>query len=495
MEKQMTVTGKLTDASIHVYSRWKSIPWKAVEKDVKRLQSRIAKAVLEKKFRKAQALQWLLTHSHQAKLLAVRRVTTNRGKNTPGVDGVVWRTNRQKIEAVERLHRRGYAPLPLRRIYIPKKDGRKRPLSIPTMHDRAMQALYKMALDPVAETTADPNSYGFRTHRRCADAIGQCYITLAKRQSPAWILEGDIKACFDEISHRWILDHILLDRQILGKWLKAGYIEEKTVYPTRKGTPQGGIISPTIANMVLDGLEPAARASVPSRLKGNLRPKVNVIRYADDFIVTGDSQELLETRIKPAIESFLAKRGLQLSEAKTRITPIESGFDFLSQNVRKYKGKLLIKPSRDSIRSVLSNINQGIRKYRGVAAEVLIGALNPILRGWVNYHRHVVAKGSFSVLSNHLYRQLWKWMRRRHGNKNKHWLARKYWLSGKKPWVFTTQVRKKGKEQIYELLHPHRVVIIRHTKIRGNANPYDPSWKSYFHNRKQVLARQKMCLA
>ena len=250
---------------------------------------------MEKKYRKAKSLQWLLTHSYHGKLLAVKRVTTNKGKNTPGVDGVVWQTAPEKMAAVTDLDRRGYAPQPLRRIYIPKKNGRKRPLSIPTMHDRAMQALYKMALDPVAETTADPNSYGFRPHRRCADAIKQCYIILARKQSPTWILEGDIKACFDEISHEWILDNILLDKQILEKWLKAGYIEEKTVYPTPKGTPQGGIISPTIANMVLDGLEAAAKASAPHG-EGNISPKIHVIRYADDFIITGDSKDLLETK-------------------------------------------------------------------------------------------------------------------------------------------------------------------------------------------------------
>ena len=488
------MTVKQTDASIHVYSRWKSIPWKAVEKDVKRLQSRIAKAVWEKKYRKAKSLQWLLTHSYQAKLLAVRRVTSNRGKNTPGVDGVVWRTERQKMAAVARLRRRGYAPLPLRRIYIPKKNGRKRPLSIPTMHDRAMQALYKMALDPVAETIADPNSYGFRPYRRCADAIEQCFIILARKPSPTWILEGDIKACFDEISHKWILDNILLDKQVLGKWLRAGYIEEKTVYPTNKGTPQGGIISPTIANMVLDGLEQAAKASVPPWRAGQTRPKINVIRYADDFIITGESKHLLESKVKPAIETFLEQRGLTLSEAKTRITHINSGFDFLSQNIRKYNNKLLIKPSKDSIRSLQSNINLTIRKRRGVAAEILIGALNPILRGWVNYHRHVVAKRTFSKIHQYLFRQLWKWIRRRHGNKNIRWLTRKYWQSGSRLGIFTTTIKKKGEEQVYELFHPQRVAIVRHTKIRGYANPYDPNWRSYFHNRRYTLAKQKMCV-
>jgi RNA-directed DNA polymerase len=491
---EMQMTEKSTDASIRAYSHWNQIPWEAVEQSVRRLQTRIAKAVMEKNHRKVNALQWILTHSYHAKLLAVRRVTTNRGKNTPGVDGVVWKSARRKMTAANSLRRKGYAPQPLRRVYIPKKNGKKRPLSIPTMYDRAMQALYKMALDPVAETTADPNSYGFRPHRRCADAIGQCYIALAKKISPTWILEGDIKACFDEISHEWILNNIPLDKKILSKWLKAGHIEEKTVYPTRKGTPQGGIISPTIANMVLDGLEGAAIASVPTRLYGRIRPKVNVIRYADDFIVTGDSKQLLEDKVKPAIESFLKTRGLQLSEEKTHLTHIESGFSFLSQNVRKYKGKLLITPTKDSIRSVLENINNIIRKYRGVAAEVLIGALNPVLRGWVNYHRHVVAKDTFSVVSNHLYRQLWKWMRRRHGKKNKHWLARKYWLVGKRPWVFSTRAIRHGAEHVYELFHPHRVAIVRHTKIRANANPYDPAWEPYFQDRKRVLARQKLCV-
>ena len=355
-----------------------------------------------------------------------------------------------------------------------------------------MQALYKMALDPVAETTADPNSYGFRPHRRCADAIEQCFIILAKRQSPTWIIEGDIKACFDEISHEWILNNILLDRKVLGKWLRAGYMEEKTVYPTPKGTPQGGIISPTIANMVLDGLEPAAKASAPPWRKGHTRPRIHVIRYADDFIITGESKHLLETKVKPTIESFLKQRGLTLSEAKTRITHINSGVDFLSQNIRKYNGKLLIKPSKDSIRSVQSNISSMIRRCRGAAAHKLIGALNPILRGWVNYHRHVVAKRCFADISTYLFRKLWKWIRLRHGNKKIRWLIRKYWLSGNKPGVFSIRTKKKGKEQLYELFLPQRVAIVRHTKIRGYANPYDPSWKSYFHKRKYILAKQEI---
>ena len=219
----MTAIVRLADAPINRTEKWESIDWKTIEESVRKLQMRIAKAVKSGKLRKAKSLQWLLTHSYHAKLLAIKRVTTNKGKRTPGVDKVVWSTPRQKMNAVKLLRRRGYRPWPLRRIYIPKKNKKKkRPLSIPVMVDRAFQALYKLALDPVAETFADPNSYGFREHRRCADAIVQCFITLAKRDSAVWILEADIKACFDEISHEWMLEHIPMDKQILKKWLKAG---------------------------------------------------------------------------------------------------------------------------------------------------------------------------------------------------------------------------------------------------------------------------------
>jgi RNA-directed DNA polymerase len=250
--KQMTATTWSAGAPTGKYKKWISFNWKKVNIFVKRLQMRIAKAVKVKRFGKVKSLQWLLTKSYYAKLLATKRVTSNKGKRTAGVDKVIWSTAKQKIDAVTNLKRKGYHPSPLRRIYIPKKNGKKRPLSIPTMTDRAMQALYKLALEPVAETLADPNSYGFRLYRRCADAIAQCFISLAKSYSPVWVLEADIKACFDEISHPWMLEHIPMDKEILRKWLIAGFIEDGKLYSTGKGTPQGGIASPTLANMVLD---------------------------------------------------------------------------------------------------------------------------------------------------------------------------------------------------------------------------------------------------
>jgi len=275
MRKQMTAkAGALRDDA----DRWSSIDWKEARRQVRRLQMRIAKAVKENRWNKVNALQYLLTHSFYAKLLAVKRVTSNKGKKTPGVDGVVWKGARAKWRAACSLRRRGYRPQPLRRIYIPKKNGKKRPLSIPNMTDRAQQALYKLALAPVAETTADGNSYGFRESRSCADAIQAAFNALSKPNSAKWVFEADITGCYDNISKEWVLNNIPMDKVVLRKWLEAGYVENGITYPTRKGVPQGGIISPTLANMTLDGLEEAVRRAVPRR------SRVNFIRYADDCV-------------------------------------------------------------------------------------------------------------------------------------------------------------------------------------------------------------------
>lgn len=266
----------VTGALVNKVLRWQSIDWNFVRAEVRKLQMRIAKAVKEGKTGKVNSLQWLLTHSFHAKLLAIKRVTSNKGKNTPGVDGVLWKGNHAKMQAVRSLCRHGYSPSPLRRIYIPKKNGKKRPLSIPVMLDRGMQALYKLALGPVAETTADPNSYGFREGRSCADAVAAGFNALSKPNSATWIYEGDITGCFDNICHQWSLGNIPMDKEILTKWLKAGYVEDGITYPSHKGTPQGGIISPTLSNMTLDGLEQAVLAAVARR-----GARVNFARYAD----------------------------------------------------------------------------------------------------------------------------------------------------------------------------------------------------------------------
>src|SRR6266404_2708601 len=360
---------------------WQAIDWASARCSVRRLQARIVKATQEQRWGKVRALQHLLTHSFSGKALAVKQVTENSGKRTPGVDRAVWNTPAKKEAAVCSLKQQGYQPFPLRRLYIPKSNGKMRPLGIPAMKDRAMQALYLLALDPIAESTADPNSYGFRRDRSTADAIAQCFITLGKRQSPQWVLEGDIKACFDQISHDWMLANIPMDKAILRKWLKAGFIDENTLHPTEAGTPQGGIVSPVAANLTLDGLEKVLRERFPQLGHGR-SALVNMVRYADDFIVTGRSKELLESKVKPLVTEFLKARGLELSAEKTRITHIEEGFDFLGQNVRKYNGKLLITPSRKNVRAFLDKVRRLIKANKQATAGGLIALLNPVIRGW-----------------------------------------------------------------------------------------------------------------
>ena len=403
------------------------LDWKTVQLKVKRLQMRIAArghgwpetmpkapegreagceasaAAKLKKYRLMRSLQWLLAHSFYGKLLAVRRVTSNKGKNTPGVDGVVWKTSRQKTNAVKLLYRRGYRATPLRRVYIPKKSGKLRPLGIPTMRDRAMQALYASALAPIAETWADPNSYGFRQRRSCADAISQCFNWLSRRNSATWVLEADISACFDTISHQWILENIPIDKKMLKQWLTAGFLDKGELFPTLKGTPQGGIISPIIMNMTLDGLENIADKSVPWYLPrtGN-RTGVAVIRYADDF---------------------------------------------------------------------------GIR-------------LNQTIRGWCNYHRHACSSRIFNWFDSWLFWEIKRWLHRRHPNKGRRWIIKKYYrLYRNNLWSFhATQKNADGKNEYRYLLMAGRTRIVRHVKILPPANPYDPAWTDYFtyRNKKKM---------
>lgn len=468
---------------------WESIDWNKARAYVKKLQMRIVKAQKEGHYSKVKSLQWLLTHSFYARALAVKRVTSNKGKNTSGVDHELWLTPQAKFEAISKLNRRGYTPQPLRRHYIPKKNGKMRPLGIPTMTDRAMQTLYKFSVEPIAETFADPNSYGFRIGRSTHDAIEQCFTDLNKAKSPEWILEGDIKGCFDHISHEWLLEHIPMDTQILEKWLKCGFIETGRLFPTEEGAPQGGTISPVLMNMTLDGLEQILKSRFPTRRKENgktLFYKVNFVRYADDFIVTGESPELLRNEVLPLVRDFLAERGLQLSEEKTLITHIDDGFDFLGKNIRKYKGKLLIKPSKTAVKSFLANVRGIIKRNKATKQETLIYKLNPVIRGWVNNQRYVVSSEIFSKVDYEIYKCLWQWANRRHDKKKGHkWVASRYWHNiGNRKWTFSALTKNRDGDSYYaKLEYATDTKIIRFRKTVAAANPFDEKWTAYFEER------------
>jgi RNA-directed DNA polymerase len=375
------------------------------------------------------------------------------------------------------------------------------------MKDRAMQALYLLALEPIAETLGDLNSYGFRPERCTADAMARCFTLLSKSNGPEWVLEGDIKGCFDNISHTWVLNNIPTDKVILLKWLKAGFIEQKRLFSTETGTPQGGIISPVLANMVLDGLERQLAKHFPKQTQKRIpnptgtgksirvavpSKQVHLIRYADDFVITCTSREVLENNIKPLVVEFLAARGLELSQEKTKITHIDDGYDFLGWNFRKYKGKLLIKPSKANIRRLLEKIREVIKVNATAKQANLINVLNPIIYGWGNYHKGVVAGEIFSQVDHEIWKALWRWARRRHPNKGKRWIKGRYFhfINGR-DWTFCT-FGKKGSNEAKIIGFLSRIKSQRHIKIKSVANPFDPAWETYFEELRSHKMRKSI---
>jgi RNA-directed DNA polymerase len=343
-----------------------------------------------------------------------------------------------------------------------------------------MQALHLLALEPVAEITADPNSYGFRPERSTQDALQQCFCVLARKNCAEWVLEADIQSCFDQISHEWLLTHVVMDRQILQQWLKSGYLEKQQFFSTKEGTPQGGVISPTLANIALNGLERVIKAAAGKR------DKVNIIRYADDFIVTGISCEVL-VRMKLVIESFLAERGLKLSEKKTSITSIYDGFDFLGFNVRKYGKKLLTKPTKNGIKQICQTIREVTRRNVATPTVNLIRQLNPKLRGWGNYYRHVVSSRAFAKIDHEVFKAVWAWAKRRHPKKSSTWIRSHYFRNcGMRRWIFSTVAsNKRGQKQPLDIVIVNAISIKRYVKVKNQATPYDPAYKEYFEQRRQ----------
>ena len=469
--------------NIKLEDQWNNIDWKKVEIHVNRLQARIAKAVKDGIWYLVKRLQYLLTHSFYAKLLAIKKVNINKGKRTAGIDGEIWSSPQSRMKAALCLTDKKYVAKPLKRVYIEKYGSKKkRPLGIPTMYDRSMQSLYAMALEPIAEIKGDRTSFGFRKFRSTHDACEYAFQYLCKKNAPVWVLEGDIKGCFDNISHQWLIDNVPMEKSILKQFLKAGYIFNRQLFQTDAGTPQGGIISPILANMALDGV--SDMLSEKYRIKnGKLnnelsnKHKVNFVRYADDFIVTANTEEIAK-EVKELIKDFLKDRGLELSDEKTLITHIDNGFDFLGWNFRKYNGKLLVKPSKKSIDKFTEQISETIKEGKAWKQETLIAVLNPKITGWANYHQSVVSSEIFHKLDSIIWGMLWHWAKRRHPVKSKQWIADKYWHSaGKRKWVFSDGIK--------QLSFLSDTKIVRHTKLKLDMNPHLN--KDYFVSRKEKL--------
>ena len=471
-----------TRASSDYALKWNSINWTVVEAKVSKLQSRIAKAVSEKRINLVKILQYLLAKSFYAKLIAVKRVTSNKGKRTSGIDNEKWCSASSKYKGALSLTNKKYKAVPLKRVFIDKSNGKKkRPLSIPTFYDRAMQALYLLGLDPVSETMLDNSSFGFRKRRSAKDASQYLFNVLARNHSAKWVLEGDIAGCFDNISHQWLQDNVIMNKRVLNQFLEAGYVHKKKLYPTKSGAPQGGIISAALSNIALNGMATMLKNKYWTNSVGTVdrqynKGKVNITVYADDFIITANKRETLED-IKIMIENHLKERGLELSKEKTVITHIEKGFDFLGWNFRDYNGKFLIMPANKSLRRIIKKIKEVIRINLMQKQEILIIKLNQIVRGGCNYHKHTCAKQTFQSLDMHIFRYLWTWSKRRHPMKSKGWRKKKYFKHiENREWIF--------KSEKATLLFASSFKIKRHVLIKFTANPYFLEYENYYLKRK-----------
>ncbi|WP_342597263.1 group II intron reverse transcriptase/maturase [Cyanobacterium aponinum UTEX 3222] len=486
------------------WNNWNEIDWRTVEIAVFKLQKRIYKASQRGDTKSVHRLQRLLTNSYFGRLWATRRVTQdNQGKKTAGVDGIKSLKPNQRFELSENLRLNGKSK-PTRRVWIPKPNGEQRPLGIPTMKERAKQALMKIALEPQWESKFEENSYGFRPAMSCQDAIEAIFKSI--RQKPKYVLDTDIAKCFDKIDHNKLLAKLetypTLRKQVKA-WLKSGVID-KSWSPTEEGTPQGGVISPLLANIALHGMELEIKKfmeSVDGRKtfgrrvsKQEKRNSISLIRYADDFVILHHDLNLI-LKCKEVIEEWLNEIGLELKPSKTRISHTlyeyngQKGFDFLGFNIRQHKvgknqgGKTgrknsrklgfttIIKPTKEKIKAHIQKVKETINKHKSSPQIALIKELNPIIRGWSNYYSAVSSSEIFSYCDHVLYLQLKRWAERRHPNKSKKWVVNKYWhTKGNRNWVFA-MIKEEGMGM--ELALHADTKIKYHTKVEKGRSIFD----------------------
>ena len=474
----------MTDTAMYT-EEWHTLPWDKYQRNVFRLQQRIYRAERRGDPKQVHNLQRLLLRSWSARCLAVRRVTQdNRGKRTPGVDGVASLDPPFRLQLAKGLrHLAHWTTDPIRRTYIPKANkGEYRPLGIATLRDRAMQTLVKLALEPEWEARFEPNSYGFRPGRSIHDAIEAIFKRIHRK--PRAALDADIAACFDKIAHQPLLEKLNtiqpVDR-LVRQWLKAGILDKDNFSFPEAGVPQGGSVSPLLANIALHGMEAALVNNYPPR------GQPAVIRYADDWVALHENQTTL-IELKSQAETWLAEIGLTLNLNKTRLTHTlnesqgQAGFDFLGFSIRQYRVgkyrtrtysgkagfKTLIKPSKKATQRHLHKVRQIIRQYRGAPQSALIAALNPVIRGWANNYRTCVAKKAFYRLDYVVDHMLLKWATYRHWHKTRWWCRNRYWQRKDGRLVFT--------DGRYVLAHYGDTPIVRHVKVRGNKSPFDGDW-------------------
>ena len=469
---------------------WLAVNWRAVNRRVRNLRGRIFRATKEGDHKKVRNLQKLMLRSRSNTLSSVRRVTQdNAGRNTAGVDKVLVKTPEARSKLVDEVM--SYQPWrakPAKRVYIPKSPTKLRPLGIPTIMDRCLQARVKNALEPEWEAKFEVSSYGFRPGRGCHDAMATLHnICSHHKGKKRWIVDADIKGAFDNIDHEYLLN-VLKDtpgRELVRQWLKAGYVEDGVKHDTPAGTPQGGVISPLLANIALHGMEEAL--GIARRPDFSIIGNRALVRYADDFVALCESREDAEEVVK-TLKVWLKKRGLELSEEKTRIVHLTEGFDFLGFNVRLYKAKtkssgykLLIKPSKASVKAIRRRLKEECRSLIGANAQAVVSRLNPIIRGWSNYFRVHVSKETYDSLDNWMFFREQRWTKRTHATKSWKWRKR-YWgrfhPRRNDNWVF-------GDKQTGTFLYKFSwTKIRRHIKVKGNYSPDDPTLRDYWEKRR-----------